>query len=698
MGSKLRLIFYLFILAALPCMAFGQNNHLAPISPPDDSMQVKEWLKQSELIQIQNPGEAVQLAKKALALSNKLRYEKGLAASNMLLGNIHYQKKEYMPALSYYENAKSLLTGLNDEYQLGRVYKSIGEIYFIRILYRQASDNYREATVLLRKTGQLKLLNECQDALGNIAMDNDRTNGAISHFKRSLIIKTGLNDIPGLVTTTTKLSKLYFSLKQYDSAMYYTKEAQRLSKENAETHTDVLIDEYIILSSQGKLKEAAEIKKMAEQAVAAQSNSSGKIKLLTATSNYYMALKDKEMAGRYFDSAATMISNAKSPELAIFGLSLLEEMSSRNEDYKTAYRMMKLMDMYKDMFRTENMERISAEIKNTTEAGLKEKEIEYLNLLNKLKEEQLSKEELKRLALLRENILKDSSLSKQELLMEALETESDLRDKQLQKEKELSYSLGRENELKQKLLNDERKNKKLLWLGIGAMGLLGGIIFYQYKKQRKKNSIINKQSGELEVLNKEIHHRVKNNLQVISSMLDLQSQSLHDEKATAIIKEGIQRVQSMAFIHQNLYQGNAVNSVNMNEYIKMLSNHLFQSYNIQPEKIHLHTQIEDFNLHTDTAIPLGMILNELISNSLKYAFKGKDGGDIWVTMKRNNSELLLQVKDNGMGLPANFNTQSSGSFGYEIINAFAQKLKARINIESNNGTDVQLIISKFKTA
>jgi two-component sensor histidine kinase len=171
------------------------------------------------------------------------------------------------------------------------------------------------------------------------------------------------------------------------------------------------------------------------------------------------------------------------------------------------------------------------------------------------------------MTLLRENILKDSSISNQQLLMAAMENESALRNVQLRKEKELSLSLGRENELKQKLLNDERRNKWMLWAGIAVLAFAGGIIFWQYKKQRNKNAIINKQTDELEVLNKEIHHRVKNNLQVISSMLDLQSQSLQDEKATAIIKEGIQRVQSMAFIHQNLYQGNAVNSVNMNEYI-----------------------------------------------------------------------------------------------------------------------------------
>jgi two-component sensor histidine kinase len=98
-----------------------------------------------------------------------------------------------------------------------------------------------------------------------------------------------------------------------------------------------------------------------------------------------------------------------------------------------------------------------------------------------------------------------------------------------------------------------------------------------------------------------------------------------------------------------------------------------------------------------------MILNELISNSLKYAFpqdavhKEKDTGDIWVTMKKSDNELLLQVKDNGIGLPVDFNPENTSSFGYEIIKAFSQKLKARMNIDGNNGTDVQIIISKFKT-
>jgi two-component system, sensor histidine kinase PdtaS len=251
--------------------------------------------------------------------------------------------------------------------------------------------------------------------------------------------------------------------------------------------------------------------------------------------------------------------------------------------------------------------------------------------------------------------------------------------------------------LKQQLLMDERKNQQLLWLGMGILALAGGIIFWQYKKQSNKNQIIQKQATELAVLNKEIHHRVKNNLQVISSMLDLQSQNLKDAKAKAIIKEGIQRVQSMAFIHQNLYQENAVNSVNINEYIKMLSEHLFQTYNIRTDKIQFHTHIENLNLHTDTAIPLGMILNELISNALKYAFKNAENGDIWVTMQKRDDVLLLRVQDNGAGLPKGFDPDKTTTFGYEIIKAFLQKMKARMNIDGSNGTDVEIIISKFKT-
>lgn len=331
-------------------------------------------------------------------------------------------------------------------------------------------------------------------------------------------------------------------------------------------------------------------------------------------------------------------------------------------------------------------------LKAETEKG------EALRRENLLKEEKLAKELLLRQVLQRENILADSSLVREQRLNEALGRESQLKESELSKEKLLTSALSRENDLQEQSIKKDKKNKQTLWAGIGLLALAGGIILWQFSRQLKKNSIIKKQAGEMEVLNREIHHRVKNNLQVISSLLDLQSQTLKDEDASEAIRESKQRVQSMAFIHQNLYQGNAANEIEINNYIHQLAEHLFQTYNTRKDKIRFSTDIEDIKLHTDTVVPLGMILNELISNSLKYAFKDLEEGEIKVEMKRKENDLLLRVKDNGKGLPAGFDISLLNSFGYKVVRAFAQKLKGRLVVDGKQGTDVQLIISKYKTA
>lgn len=322
---------------------------------------------------------------------------------------------------------------------------------------------------------------------------------------------------------------------------------------------------------------------------------------------------------------------------------------------------------------------------------------EALQRENLLKEEKLLKEHLLRQALERENILVDSSLVQQQRLNLVLDQQADLKESELQKEKLLTSALSRENNLKQDSINKDKKNKQILWGSIGLLTLAGGIILWQFSRQVKKNRIIRNQAEEMEVLNREIHHRVKNNLQVISSLLDIQSQSLKDEEAAEVIKESRQRVQSMAFIHQNLYQSNTVQEIEINNYINTLAEHLFQSYNVRKDKIRFITDIDKISLHSDTVVPLGMILNELISNSLKYAFKDLEEGEIKVAMKRKESELLLQVKDNGKGLPAGFDISNLQSFGFKVIRAFAQKLKAKLHIDGSHGTNVELVISKFKT-
>jgi two-component sensor histidine kinase len=233
----------------------------------------------------------------------------------------------------------------------------------------------------------------------------------------------------------------------------------------------------------------------------------------------------------------------------------------------------------------------------------------------------------------------------------------------------------------------------LSFLVMAAFGFL-----YGKSKSNKvlafKNELIAKSLAEKELLLREIHHRVKNNLQVISSLLNLQSKSIQDSKAAQAIKEGRNRVNSMSLIHQNLYQHENLMGMDVGLYIEQLSKNLFESYTINPDRIKFITHVDSITLDVDTLIPLGLIVNELISNALKHAFPDDRQGILEVTIKEDGGNFHLEVSDNGIGMenlkPATFHT----SFGMQMIEAFAQKLKAKLEIRNDHGFRVSLHIPK----
>jgi len=325
------------------------------------------------------------------------------------------------------------------------------------------------------------------------------------------------------------------------------------------------------------------------------------------------------------------------------------------------------------------------------QSGFREKEIALLTSDKKLAALLLQKEILQRDALTRENLLMDSIVKKEQAFSYSVSSEK-------KKEAALNAALGRENTLKAKELEKEKKLRRVL-IGGGALLLVAAaIILFQYRKQRAKSLVIQKQSDDMQVLMKEIHHRVKNNLQVISSLLDLQSLTIADNQASEAVKEGKNRVQSMALIHQNLYNEGNIKGIRTKEYINNLMQSLCDSYNISNDRVRVHTQIDDLNLDVDTMIPLGLVLNELVSNSLKYAFKDGRQGELNILLKEEPHHLLLKVSDNGMGYPDGLNARESKSFGMRMIRAFAQKLKAKLEIYNNNGAVVEMQITKYNFA
>ncbi len=221
-------------------------------------------------------------------------------------------------------------------------------------------------------------------------------------------------------------------------------------------------------------------------------------------------------------------------------------------------------------------------------------------------------------------------------------------------------------------------------------------IFTQKKQIENQNATISSALKEKELLLREIHHRVKNNLQIISSLLSLQGQYIDDPNVNQAIQEGRNRVKSMSLIHQNLYQKDNLTGVHVKDYMEKLFANLFDSYNIEPDRISLTTEIDEIDLDIDTIIPLGLVINELLTNSLKYAFPDARKGKVKLTIKENEDSLFVSVQDNGIGIENPSKLQENQSFGFELIEAFKHKLKADLEINGSNGTTVALKIKNYK--
>jgi PAS domain S-box-containing protein len=199
---------------------------------------------------------------------------------------------------------------------------------------------------------------------------------------------------------------------------------------------------------------------------------------------------------------------------------------------------------------------------------------------------------------------------------------------------------------------------------------------------------------EKEILLKEVHHRVKNNLQVINSILNLQSSYVTDEETLQIIIESQNRIRSMSYIHESLYQTKDFSSINFYDYITNLVQNLVHSYDVTQEKTELKLDIEKVELALDQAIPCGLILNELITNALKYAYPGDKRGKITVGVWEDEGKVFIRVKDDGVGLPEGFKIDDSESLGLSLVDTLIDQIDGELILKTQSGTEFLIIFEK----
>jgi len=262
---------------------------------------------------------------------------------------------------------------------------------------------------------------------------------------------------------------------------------------------------------------------------------------------------------------------------------------------------------------------------------------------------------------------------------------------QLQKEQQLVFNHQQE-------LQQQYYIKIILFFALGIVLLVAAFIYLYAKRNRKqavllneKNTIINTSLDEKVLLLEEVHHRVKNNFQLVSSLLELQSKEIVDEKALKTISEGQNRVRAMALIHQKLYESDDIKNIDFKDYCTQLIEELTTNYGIDKTTV-TEVKIENRNFDIDTAIPLGLILNELIINAFKYAFNNDAENKLSVSIKTHtNSNYILIVKDTGPGLPAEFNIAKTKSLGLRLVRRLAKQLYGTFEYSYDNGSTFSII-------
>ncbi len=228
----------------------------------------------------------------------------------------------------------------------------------------------------------------------------------------------------------------------------------------------------------------------------------------------------------------------------------------------------------------------------------------------------------------------------------------------------------------------------LIWLiGLGSVGLV-----YSRNKKRMVERIrtadkIKASLKEKEILLQEIHHRVKNNMQVINSLLKLQANNIEDIQIKEVLKESQSRVYAMSAVHETLHGSEKLSQIDLKDYLSRITNSVFQTYSINPGKVKLNSEIEDFPISLNQAYPLGLIINELLSNSLKYGFPEDKSGEVTVSTKKTDKAYELTVMDDGIGMPENLDWKNSSTLGLKLIQTLVEnQLDGSIDMESKNGT------------
>lgn len=637
----------LFFGLIFPLFCFSQNPELDSLKQVAvknivDTNVIDANKQLSFLLQEDQPDEAIRYGLIALNKSKQLNDKFRTAQSYKSIGIAYDIKGNLDSCLINLNEALSIFSIIKRTDYQSHTLTDKAMAYYYRGNYELALRNHLAALQLRTEMGNNKFIAMSYLNIGLVYRSRKDYANAIKFYKKSYALKENIKDEKGMLNCLINIGAAYQTNGQFDSAYYYgLKGLQQAKKTNAPQ--DIIASKENIAASLVNLARPDEALRYLQEADRERPLNDNKKHLITHYETYgdlYLQKNNFDQAIQYFQKGLDLSKSNNRMEAAEVFYRKLAACFYKQGNYQLAYDYSDKGNAISDTLLNEQNSRQVNEMSAVYETAEKESRIEKLNAANTI------------------------SIANAK-----------------QRSSERNYFI---------LLS-------VLLLGLAAVTYKAFVNNKKKKEQlNAQNIIIEKSLAEKEVLLREIHHRVKNNLQIVSSLLSLQSNFIKDEQALDAVNESRNRVQSMSLIHQNLYQDENLTGINVQHYIEALADNLFSSYNIHKDNIKLIKEIELINLDVDTVIPIGLILNELITNCLKYAFTNNGGGIIKVVLKKQNDILYLSVYDNGIGLPNDFKPGAKKSFGHKMIHAFLQKLNGTINMYNDGGTKVDIEITNFK--
>lgn len=580
------------------------------------------------------PDSALQFAHRGWQMAQRIGSDSAAFLNIYAIGSAHGFKNNLDSSLYYYDLGIKNAVDLENHDQVINFVFAKGTAHYYQGNFAQAIAFYDEALQYWEATNNLQKQSKALNNIGIVYRLRREYDKAIDIYQRSINIKSQIGDSVGMANSYTNLGM----------ALYH----RDLYNESISAYTAAL-ELYELLESD---YDAATV--------------------LAGLGNTHVALGNFVEAEQYIQRALPQLEKNLTIDLlgAYLSLSVIER-SKGNPQAALKY-IEPYYELVTDLDRINSRTSFEEELYACYNAlGNHEKALFHLKNCMEL--------------------FKESSSESKQRLAEEMQTRFETREK--------------ENTIRLQELEIEKsdREKQALFFGV-AFALLAvlAMIVFAVSKIRSNRKLSEEKAkteallSDRETLLREIHHRVKNNLQVVSSLLSIQGREITDDKAQQAVNESRNRVHSMALIHQFLYGEQNVSSIDMPQYVEQLSRKLFSTYRVDHDQVQLHVDVDPILLDVDTAIPVGLIINELITNSLKYAFPEDREGNLWVSLREKDKVLTLQVRDDGVG--AKDAVPKSTSFGMKLLNAFKQKLEAEFEITNNRGMQIDYHIRKYKTA